>query len=208
MDISNIKDIINQVFSERGYSVGSLTFYLPQLTNIEIKKSDKDLALSFVNNFPKVSWKKFITLSTYLHDISLGESGGSIKLRYLPRFNFSYGSALALDNNFGSYLNFDEVKEEIVNQYPDTERQKLALLCLQYGSEWATIASQSEGFYESTVKQKRHLKSECKKFIEANLRENSKSTHGSIILSIIVLYVILPVVLKFVLERLFSKLFN
>lgn len=207
MDISNIKDIINQVFSEKGYSVSSLTFYLPQLTNIEIKKSDKDLSLGFVNNFPKVSWKKFITLSTYLHDVTLGESGGSIKLRYLPRINFSYGATLALEG-YGSYLNFDDLKEEVVSKYPDPERQKLALLCLQYGAEWATIASQSEEFYESTSQQKRHLKSECKKFIESNIKENSKSMHGSVILSIIVLYVILPVVLKFVLERLFSKLFN
>lgn len=142
-----------------------------------------------------------------MQDVTLGESGGSIKLRYLPRIKFSYGSALALDN-FGSHLNFDDVKDEIITAYPDTERKNLALLCLQYGSEWATIASQSEGFYESTAQNKRHLKSECKKFIESNIKENSKSMHGSILLSFILLYVILPVVLKFVLERLFNKLFN
>jgi hypothetical protein len=207
MDISNIKDIVDKVFSEKGYSVNSLTFYLPQLTNIAINKSEKELSLEFVENFPKVSWKKFITLSTYLQDVTLGETGGSIKLRYIPRIQFSYGSALVLDN-FGSQLNFDDVKDEIITAYPDTERKKLALLCLQYGSEWATIASQSEGFYESTAQNKRHLKLECKKFIESNIKENSKSMHGSVILSFILLYVILPVVLKFVLERLFNKLFN
>jgi hypothetical protein len=206
MEISDIKNIVNQVFSDKGYSISSLTFFIPPLVNLQVKKSEKDLTINFTDSSPKVSWKKFITLSTYLHDITLGEKGGSIKLRYLPRISFTYGSTLSLEN-FGS-SNFDDIKQDIFQQYPDTERQKLALLCLQYGSEWATIASQSEGFYESTTSQKKHLKSECKKFIESNLKENSKTNHGSVILSIILLYVILPVVLKFVLERLFSKIFN
>jgi len=109
---------------------------------------------------------------------------------------------------FGNQYDFSSIQQDILKEYGDEERQKLANRCLQYGSEWATIASRNPNFSQSSVSQQRILKQECKNFIKDNIIAEEKENYGSAVLAFILIYVLLPVVLKFIVERIFKNLFN
>jgi hypothetical protein len=204
INLKEIRDIVYQIFSESGYSVKNVNIQFPQPLNIKITKNEDKISLDFTDNTPQLSWKRFITLSANINGLSLGETGGTLKLKYLPDIDFSYEKTQEL--MFGQVYDFSDIENEIVSQYQDDARQKLANKCLQYGTEWATIASQSTGFHSSSVTEQRILKEQCKEFIRENIKKEKR--HGSAILTFILLYVLLPVVLKFIIERIFNKIFN
>lgn len=205
MDLQNIRNIIYQIFSDGGYMFNNMNIKFPQPLNIKIIKNNDDISLDFVNDCPKISWKRIITLSAHVNGISLGKDGGVIKLRYLPDINFSYDKTQ--EQLFGNQYDFSSLQEEIMKEYDDEARQKLASRCLQYGAEWATIASRSnEALAYSTPEEQKHLKQQCKNFIRDNIRNEER--HGSAILSFILLYVLLPVILKFIVEKIFRKIFE
>lgn len=203
INLKDIKNIIDQIFSDLGYSINNVNIQFPQPLNIEITKEQDTISLDFVKNTPKISWKKFITLSARIDGIALHKSGGTLKLKYLPDVDFSYEAKQ--ESLFGMH-NFEEIKESIYSEYNDDARQKLALRCLQYGTEWATIASQSSKFANASKDEQKLLKQQCKAFIRENIKNEEK--HGSAILTFILIYVLLPVVLKFIVERIFRKLFS
>jgi len=206
--ISQIKQIVDFIFSKNGYDIKNLNISFPQPLDIKIVKDTSDnIILSFTESMPRVTWKKFIKLSAYVQGLTLGKTGGTLKLKYLPDINFAYD-----DNTeaiFGSSIDFSELEQCIDKEYGDEERNFLAKKCLHYGSEWATIASQGGMDFSSCDKYaQRQLKRDCKDFIIQNIKEDPDLKYGSVVLSFLLLYVVLPVVLKFVLERLFKKLFN
>lgn len=206
--ISQIKQIVDFIFSKNGYDVKNLNISFPQPLDIKIVKDiSENIILSFTESLPKVTWKKFIKLSAYVQGLTLGKDGGTLKLKYLPDINFSYDDNAA--TLFGNSLNTNDIEEEIDYTYPDEERNFIAKKCLQYGNEWATIASRSGTDFSLCDRYtKRQLKRDCKNFIVSNIKEDEEIIHGSVILSFLLLYVVLPVILKFILERLFKKLFN
>lgn len=204
INLKNIKDIIDQIFSDSGYSVNSVNIQFPQPLDIKITKDGESISLDFVGNTPKISWKRFITLSARIDGISLNKDGGTLKLKYLPDIDFSYEKTQ--EALFGQSYNFEEIKQEIYNEFSDDARQKLANRCLQYGVEWATIASQSSKFCNASISEQKILKQQCKAFIKSKIAEEEKC--GSAILTFILIYVLLPVVLKFIVERIFRKIFE
>ena len=110
------------------------------------------------------------------------------------------------ENNYGSNIDFSDIEKEINTKFEDDSRKKLASRCLQYGTEWATIASRSSDFKLANIFQKKKMKQDCYNFIAENIKNEEK--HGSVVLSFILIYVLLPVVLKFIVERIFRKLFS
>lgn len=206
MDIKNIRDIVYQIFSDNGYVFNNMNIKFPQPLNIGITKKDDIISLDFTNDCPKISWKKFITLSAHVNGISLGKDGGTIKLRYLPDINFSYDKTQ--EQLFGDrQYDFSSIEQEIATEFKDEARQKLATRCLHYGAEWATIASHSNyALSYATPKEQKILKQQCKDFIRDNVVNEER--HGSAILTFILLYVFLPVILKFIVEKIFRKIFE
>lgn len=208
LPISQIKQIVDFIFSKNGYDIKNVNISFPQPLDIKIvKDTSENIILSFTESLPKVTWKKFIRLSAYVQGLTLGKVGGTLKLKYLPDINFTY------DDNaemlFGSSFNFNDIESQINIEYPDEERNFLAKKCLHYAGEWATIASQGGTDFASCDKYtRRQLKRDCKDFVTSNLKEDEEIRHGSVILTFLLLYVVLPVILKFILERLFKKLFN
>jgi len=204
INLKEIKDIVYQIFSDSGYSMNNINVQFPQLLDIKIAKNEDKISLDFGDQTPKLSWKKFITLSAYVEGIILGEDGGTLKLKYLPDINFSYEKTHK--PIFGSSYDFSAIESEIAREYKDEARKKLATECLQYGVEWATIASQSSSFKDSSFAEQKILKDQCKNFIRENLKKEHR--HGSAILTFFLIYILLPVVLKFIVERIFNKIFN
>lgn len=208
--INQIKDIIYSVFSDEGYNVKNFSIQLPKILDARMSlDGDNNFNLEFANNnLPKVSWKKIITFAGWVEKITLGESSGSLKLKYLPAINFAYDNEPELFSSTSQRFDFSDISRDIDNEYGDQERKKIAQRCLQYATEWTTIASQTgENFKDCTPAKQRKLKSECKEFVIDNFKRN-KDFGSSPILLFLLFAVVLPVVLRFVLERLFKKLFS
>jgi hypothetical protein len=206
--ISQIKQIVDFIFSKNGYDIKNLNISFPQPLDIKIvKDTSENIILSFTESLPRVTWKKIIKLTAYVQGLTLGKSGGTLKLKYLPDINFKYD-----DNSetlFGSYIDVSEIESSINAEYGDEERNFLAKKCLHYSSEWATIASQGGMDFSACDKYtQRQLKRDCRDFVTENIKNDPDLKYGSVVLSFLLLYVVLPVVLKFVLERLFRKLFS
>ena len=203
LPLKDFKDAIDKVFTKNGFSFGNVTMRLPQPLNMTFGTDGKDVALSFIKNLPKISWKKIITLSAWIESIVLSENGGRIKLKYFPDLHFSYVSG-ELQYGGQQEIDFSDVKLEIKSQFPDEERQKIANLCLQYVSEWVTIC-QSSGVSSSEFRTNKKLKKDCYNFATESIKKDKN--HGSII-GIIVIFVILPVVLRWIIDRVFAKISN
>jgi hypothetical protein len=203
-----IRDIVDAIFSNMGYDVKNFNIQFPHPLDIKIVRDEKDnIVLKFTESLPKVTWKRFITLTARISGISLGEKEGILMLRYLPDVPFSYDDQ-STEAIFGQSLDFSEVYADINEAYQDEERRILANRCLHYASEWATIANQSGSFSDTSSCNRRKLKKDCKNFVMDNIKNDSEIQAGSVIITFLFFYVVLPVVLKFVLERLFKKLFN
>lgn len=205
INIKQVRDIIYQIFSDNGYLFNNMNVRFPQPLNISITKKDDTISLDFIDSCPKVSIKKLITFTAHIQGLSLGAESGTLKLKYFPDINFSYERTQEL--LCGNAYDFSGIEQEILSEYKDETRQKLAAKCLQYGREWATIASQGNpDFAFSSFKKQQELKRECKEFIMENIREEER--HGSVVLTFILVYVLLPVILKFIVERIFRRIFS
>ena len=209
VNIQQIRYIVFQIFSEYGYKKNNVTIKFPQPLDINIQQVNEDISIDFQNSLPHISWKKIITLSAYINGFTFGKTSGTIKLKYLQDIKFSYEETQELMNmfepNFGD-IDFSDIQNEIDSTFKDDARKKLASRCLQYGAEWARIASRGCNLHDVNSSQKKELKKECSNFIKQNIQQEEK--HGSIVLSFILIYVLLPVVLKFIVERIFRKLFE
>lgn len=206
IDLQQVRDIVYQIFSSSGYSMNNMNIQFPQPLDIKITKNGESISLDFISSIPKVSMKKFITITAYVQGLALHPTGGTLKLKYLPDINFDYNKSQEL--MFGQTIDFSSIEEDIALEFKDEERKNLASRCLQYGREWATIASQNPDFAQSSVSEQKKLKQQCKNFIRDNIKNEEEQKCGSVILTFILVYVLLPVVLKFVLERIFKKLFS
>lgn len=207
LHIKEIKEIIDSIFSSVGYTVNNLNIQFPQPLDIKIVSNEnKEISLDFTKSLPKLSWKRFINITAWVQGLSLGETSGVLKLKYLPDVKFSYDDHSKL---FGHNPDLSDIESDIEYEYTDEDQKKLAKKCLHYANEWATISSQSGlVFSECSPRARKQLKQSCKKFVVDNIKNDKEIIAGSVILTFLLLYVVLPVVLKFVLERLFKKLFN
>ena len=215
LKLQEVKNIIDSIFSEEGYSVKGFNVKFPHPLDIKITRNkDDEISLDFTSSLPKVGWKKIINFTAWVQGISLGQDQGILKLKYLPDIKFLYSSEDAQlfsqtqqDNQ--SMYNFDDIASAIELEYEDEERRFLAKKCLHYASEWATITSlNGVNFASCDDKKRRQLKKDCKHFVIDNIRNDREIVAGSAIIAFLLIYIILPVVLKFIIEKLFKRLFG
>lgn len=205
--IQDVKQILDQMFSADGYSVkDNLKLFFPRPFSLNCNASDSgELTLDFLGSQPKVTFKKYLTLSAWIEGIVLKENGGLIKLKYLPDIDFTYEEKSDSDKMFVMAHDFSDIDGEINFRYKDKERRLLAQKCLHYANEWATIAC-AGGLTKEDFRTKKILKENCKNYVTEAIKNDRELKYGSIILTIILLYVVLPVILRWILERIFSKL--
>jgi len=209
MDISYIKDAIEQAFSKVGFNIAKFAISCPSPLSVIIEKNDDGIKFTFIQNFPTIKTTKFfLSIKTEVEGIFLGKDGGSIKLRHFPDFNFKYS-----DENtelFGSSnFNLDNIQQEINTKYPDRKRKRIADLALTYANEWANIASQN-GIVFSGCKQsnKDKLSDDCQQFVYENIINSKEIEAKSAALAFILLYFILPTIINWVVKRFLDQLFN
>lgn len=200
-----IKNIIDSIFSDSGYSIQKFNIKFPSLLDIVISKKEDSVDLSFKKDLPKITWKKFITLSARVSGITLGQNGGVLKLKYFPDIPFSYNES---EERFGINYDLSDIDSQIESEYSEPETRFLAKKCLHYASEWATIASQGCDLRCANKYEQYKLKQECKSFVVESIKNDTEIKAGSILLSFLFFYIILPAILRFVLERLFRKIFS
>jgi len=209
LNIQQIRDIVFQIFSEKGYQKNNVAIKFPEPLEINIEQINDDISIDFKKTLPYISWQKFVRLSAYVNGFTLGKDSGVIKLKYLPDIKFLYEQTEEFINifkpNFGS-IDFSDIENEINLSFKDKARKKLAMQCLHYGAEWARIANSNIDIKNANTSEKQKLKKECSSFIKQNIENEAK--YGSVVLSFILIYVLLPVVLKFIVERIFRKLFE
>jgi hypothetical protein len=206
LPIKNLKVILDKVFSSTGYSFKDLYIKLPQPLNMifGIVEEDK-ISLKFIDQLPKISWKKFITISALIQEIILDNDGGVIRIKYFPDLKFQYSKS-ETTNFYSSPIILEELYDEINAEYPDAERRKIANLCLHYANEWVTMCCASGVSVDEIVSNK-DSKKNCYRFVKESI-VNNENKHGSIVISFILIYVILPIILKWIIERIFKKLSN
>lgn len=201
LPIKHIKDILNQVFNESGYTHQDINIKLPKDLDIKIDYKGNTFVLSFTGKLPLISWKRLIVLSARIQGLELNEKGGRVKIKYFPDINFVYDEE---NKSQAEPLDFSDIEEDIKAQYPDEERQKIASLCLQYASEWATIGYSSGLTKDDFRKNSRRLKRDCYSFVKESVIREKEC--GSVIISFILIYVILPIILKWIIEKIFRRL--
>lgn len=210
MEISEVKEIVEKVFSKDGYEVNNFTFFCPKSLSISLEKTSNDLSIKFNTGLPSVQTKKlFIPITAQLEGITLGEDGGSIKLKYFPDIKFSYGYGT---KSFGAYepsVDVYEMKHAINKQFPDPERNKIANLALQYAQEWISVASQNGTnlLFKNKNLRKQHRKN-CEAFVKENIMLSKDIEAKSAVLTFILVYFILPAVISWVVKKILDNYFN
>lgn len=214
MELPEIQNIIEQIFSKSGYEVNSFTFFCPTSSSISMKKTASSLDISFKEGMPSVKTKKFfITISAHLEGLSLREDGGTIKLKYFPDINFSYGQESS-EERFGACNNNNVdtkiIKSQINTEFPDSARNKIANLALKYTQEWANIASDNGNdlsFYKNKRLRKKY-RQDCEAFVKENIMLSKDIEAKSAILTFILIYFVLPAVVSWVVKKFLDNFFK
>jgi hypothetical protein len=205
MDFHKIKEILEGVFSDAGYKVANFTFTFPQEFGMSVKKIDNVLHLNFKDSLPSVKTKKlFIPFSVYLEGVTISDTGGSIKLKHFPDFNFTYANdMMQSEPRFGctknpSFSNSSFIKE-IDREYKDDQRRRIAKIAFKYATQWADLVSQNDFQYEK--ENRKQLRKDCENFVKDNMIKSGEIEARSGILTFILMYFVLPAVIKWVVNK-------
>lgn len=213
MDISKIKEAIESIFSSDGLQIAKFKFFCPPEISTGISKTDEGVSINFLDKLPYVKTRKLlIPITIEVEGLTLRENGGTVKLKYLPDFDFSYDFAND-EKTFGAapQKKFDltNIKDQIATQYPDQERQKIAKLALKYANEWSILASASGIDIKDCGKNSRKkLTEDCKAFVRDNIIKSQEIEAKSAILTFIVLYFVLPAIISWVVKKFLDNFFN
>lgn len=207
MSPQEISEILFKIFSNDGFKVGGLTIKSMSPINGNIISSADETIIKFEKNYPKVSIKRFITLSASIEALSFKKDSGSIKLKNFPNINFSYAKPMI--SFLERFQSQEDIILEIETKYNDETKKKIAHKCLQYGTEWATIVSESGGFYGLNDSSKKSLRSQCVKFVVDNVRKDieDEKKYGSVIITYLLVFIIIPAIARFIITRLLEKYF-
>lgn len=211
MDISEVKNIVDQVFSDDGFKFLNFFVSCPKSFDMKLNKDKEGINIDFSKDMPHVRTKKFlIPVTVYIEGVFLGASSGSIKLKYFPDIHFDYETFS--EERFGSTqrnINLDSFNNQINKQFADEERRKIAKIALQYANEWATIVSQAGVNVRDCEKIDRaKLRKDCENFVLDNIRNSKEIEAKSAILSFILLYFVLPAVISWVVKKFLDNFFN
>lgn len=88
-----IYQVIRQILSESGYTVGYFSVKIPKGCAINIDYTEENIFIKFAgNNKPTISISKFLRLKAVLSEIELAKDGGVLRLERFPDFHFKYES--------------------------------------------------------------------------------------------------------------------
>jgi hypothetical protein len=90
MKFDEIFKIVDQIFSDDGFSVKGFKVRCDKDTDINIKKNDTSVVISFPKNKPLVMIKKVISFSIKLSGVHFSEKGGVLELDNFPDIPFTY----------------------------------------------------------------------------------------------------------------------
>lgn len=205
MNIKQVKCIIDAILSREGWQLGNINIKCSLPLIVKIQNDNDTIVLNFEKSYPVAIIKKFVKLKLSVKGISLGKDGGTIFIKFFPDINFSYED----ETNFGSVYSVD-LESDIIAEYEDEERRKIARKCLQYANEWTTIVSTGnpEAQKSKTKFSRSALRKQCVKFVSENIKNDKEIQCGSVLLSFLFLYVVLPAVINWVVKKVLDKWFR
>ena len=211
MDIEKIKEIVEQFFSTSGYQVSNMKIFVPTYLSLNMNKTDEGIDIDFIKNLPSVQTKKLlIPITVQVEGVCLGQTGGSVKLKYFPDFTFTYDFDPSAQN-FGAKPNkysLSAFNESIDKQFPDPERNRIAKLALKYTNEWANIVQRNCEPRSFSRSERKKLREQCKKFVQENMVKSKEIEAKSAVLTFILLYFVLPAVINWVVKKFLDNWFN
>jgi hypothetical protein len=90
MTFDEIFKIVDQIFSDDGFSVKGFKIKCDKDTDINIKKNSTSVVVSFPKNKPRITIKKIISFSIKLSGVHFSEKGGVLELDNFPDIPFTY----------------------------------------------------------------------------------------------------------------------
>lgn len=207
MSPQKISEILFKFFSEEGYSVNGFKIKSksPMIANCFYEQDQ--VSIRFSENKPRAEIKRLITFYAYIEELVFRNDGGTVRLKNFPDINFGYEQSLLsifFDNNYGSNI---FLMNDIEENYSDPKHKKIAERCLQYGTEWATIVSQSGGFCGIGPAQKKELRRQCYNFVVENVKKDVEKEYGSVILTYLLVFIVIPAIARFIITKLLEKYF-
>ena len=199
--------ILSAIFSDEGYSVQGFKIKSKSPLVANIYREGNTTSIKFGANLPRAEITRLITLYVYIEEIIFKENGGTVRLKNFPDISFGYEQSLLsvlFSQDFASDQNINSLIEET---YSDETRKKIAQKCLHYGTEWATIVSQSGGFSGASVRDKKDIRSKCIDFVVENVRHDVEQEYGSVILTYLLVFILIPAIARFIITRLLEKYF-
>jgi len=89
--LSKVYDVLTQLSSKKGFKIDKYTLKTKPSVDIRISSTEGgDIEIDFISNKPVVSVKKIFTIKIDVLGISLGETGGVVRLDNFPDIPFSY----------------------------------------------------------------------------------------------------------------------
>lgn len=206
MNPEEIKSTLNNIFSPDGFILNGFNVKCNTPLDVKIENKDNNILITFNNNTPKASIKKFITLSANIEQLCLENTGGYIKFKYFPVIRFSYDKVFGECKN---NINLDPIYLEIENKYGSKQDREVAKMCLRFANEWVTICQSSDlDFASADLETRKKLRKECYSFVKENVHEELKKEHGSIVLTWVLVYIALPMMIRWIVARILSRLYS
>ena len=202
MDLFQIQEAINNLFSSTGFSVNGMTIKCAESLSATIVKTEDCLQIRFNDNLPSVSVRKIIQLNLSILGMDLGKEGGTIILKHFPDLKFKYSDDQEM---VCGAADMSDIESEISFKYQDDESQKIALQALRYANEWTTIVSQKGEVSNFNFLNRMKLRRQCEAFVIENLKKDSEIQCGSVILSYLLFTVVIPAIVGWIVRRVLDK---
>lgn len=90
MKFDEVFQIVDQIFSDQGFTVKGFKVRCDKDTDINIKKNATSVIVSFPKNKPLVTIKKIISFSIKLSGVHFSDKGGVLELDNFPDIPFTY----------------------------------------------------------------------------------------------------------------------
>jgi len=207
MSPKQISDTLASIFSDEGFSVQGFKIKSKSPLVANIYNENNETSIKFGSNFPKAEITRLITLYVYIEEIIFRESGGVVRLKNFSDISFGYEQSLLSVLFSDKFSCSRELHQLIEETYTDEKKKKIAQQCLHYGTEWATIVSQSGGFVGANDNDRKKLRSECINFVVENVRHDVEQEYGSVILTYLLVFIVIPAIARFIITRLLEKYF-
>jgi len=207
MSPKEISQILLSIFSDEGYTVQGFKIKSKSPLIANVYNEGSETSIKFGSNFPKAEITRLITLYVYIEEIIFRENGGVVRLKNFPDISFGYEQSLISVLFSDKFACSRELHQLIEETYTDEKKKKIAEKCLHYGTEWATIVSQSGGFAGASSNDRKALKSQCINFVVENVRHDVEQEYGSVILTYLLVFIVIPAIARFIITRLLEKYF-